>query len=342
MHSSSSSLLIIDTDVGHDDLFAIGMLLRQHVLGTIRIHAFTTVKGLTTSIAGYKILKRLLLFCGLHDQIQVLCGYDSAFDKHNAHLFTEAEWMTEQMKHKFEFVADDILLPPYVVGPTEEPNHNVVSTVLQWIADAEDQTFQLLCLGPLSNIAYMSQQDPSVLARFSSITMMGGFVKDFVDRASVSFRESEYNMYADPLGAFQVFSDAKSVNKEIIMCGLEVANATQVSMNDLEQMMEQIGPMNLTTTTIERNSLEAITEFLRRMFYYSSLESVSFDSIAVTRLFQPELFLEEEKMQVIINPNPPNEGQVIQVQENGTSIILPVSFDKHAYLSLLKQVLQVL
>lgn len=145
--------LIIDTDVGHDDLFAIGMLLKQHVENKLRIHAFTTVKGLTTPVVGYQILKRLLSFCHLEDEIRVVCGYDSAFDQQHSHLFTDAAWMTDELRHKFEHVADDIVLPPFV---GEEPKHNVVSSVLQWIADAEDQTYQLLCLGPLTNLAYVT------------------------------------------------------------------------------------------------------------------------------------------------------------------------------------------
>lgn len=122
------------------------------------------------------------------------------------------------------------------------------------------------------------------------------------------------------------------------MCGLEVANATQISQSDLEYMKEQIS--STIDNDVERSSLEAVTEFLRRMYYYSPLESISFDSIAVTRLFQPELFLEDEELRVRVDPFPPLEGRIV-VDDTGAQIILPVSFDKHGYLLLLKQILQI-
>lgn len=50
----------------------------------------------------------------------------------------------------------------------------------------------------------MSQQDPTVLSRFSVITMMAGFV--YSDRVEKGMPEhAEYNLYADPLAAYQVF-----------------------------------------------------------------------------------------------------------------------------------------
>lgn len=138
--------LIIDTDVAHDDMYAILILLHAHVRGELKIHAFTTVTGVLPTQKGYITLQRLIKTLQL--EIPVFMGCDKFF-KGKGHLFTEAEWWNTWKDRALGF-GDALKLEQYKMTQKVSED-DAVNYLLKKVN--EDTKYTLVCLGPLTNIA---------------------------------------------------------------------------------------------------------------------------------------------------------------------------------------------
>jgi len=171
--------IIIDTDMGNDDLIAISLLLNKPA---INIKAISTVRGVADLDRGTNNLARLLTFVGRTD-LPIYQGFSPA-------------------KQKIDFPkidrrrANNLTLLKNISLP-KLPSKKVIIKKFNYKLDSP---VSLLCLGPLTNIAKAIQGKSNI----NEIVIMGGAVfkpgnipPDFL---------CEYNIALDPVAAKTVFS----------------------------------------------------------------------------------------------------------------------------------------
>jgi len=171
--------IIIDTDMGNDDLIAISLLLNKPA---INIKAISTVRGVADLDRGTNNLARLLTFVGRTD-LPIYQGFSPA-------------------KQKIDFPkidrrrANNLTLLKNISLP-KLPSKKVIIKKFNYRLDSP---VSLLCLGPLTNIAKAIQGKSNI----NEIVIMGGAVfkpgnipPDFL---------CEYNIALDPVAAKTVFS----------------------------------------------------------------------------------------------------------------------------------------
>lgn len=79
-------------------------------------------------------------------------------------------------------------------------SHDAVAALLSHLQTSQQST-TLVAIGPLTNIALAIQQDPAAMRTVTEIVLMGGST----DRGNHT-PAAEFNIYADPAAAAQVFS----------------------------------------------------------------------------------------------------------------------------------------
>ncbi len=188
--------VIIDTDVGTDDLMAISYLLAG---GEVDIRAITVVNGLCHVEKGAKNVLGLLELAGGRaipvyiGEARPLAG-SAAFPEDWRRLSDDAPGMelpqstrAPENKSAVEYLAHEMRLPPG--GPS----------------------LRILALGPLTNIARALDASSARLRGIRSIVIMGGAVSvpgNLGDGGvfKTANRSAEWNMYIDPLAARRVFA----------------------------------------------------------------------------------------------------------------------------------------
>ena len=171
--------IIIDTDMGVDDIIAISLLLNNPA---INIKAISTVRGVADLDRGTNNLARLLTFVGKTD-LPIYQGFNP-------------------VKQKIDFPkidrrrANNLTLLKSISLPKLPVNKVIIKKFNYQF----NSPVSLLCLGPLTNIAKTIQGKSNI----NEIVIMGGAVfkpgnipPDFL---------YEYNIALDPVAAKTVFS----------------------------------------------------------------------------------------------------------------------------------------
>ncbi len=186
--------IIIDTDVGSDDLMAIAFLLARK---DVNIEAITIVNGLAHVPAGAKNILRLLELAG-RTSIPVYPGRLSPLK--GANEFPES-WRT---------TADEI---PGVDLPQTSKTVGAVSAfdyLRERLANA-GRPVSILALGPLTNIAEMLTKAPRSVSAIDDLVVMGGAIRvpgnlPLGGSLYSDNRTAEWNIYVDPVAAEKVFA----------------------------------------------------------------------------------------------------------------------------------------
>jgi len=183
--------LIIDTDVGFDDVFAINMLLQQSIAAPhlLQIHLLTTVQGLQEdTVHAKRILQRLLALTNNATSTgykipRVASGAQPLkLDDKHPHFFSEAPFHTSDYGIVTRQMADELLLPVVVSADAVDANDNdAVAALLQMVNEKPDQYYTLLALGPLTNIAVALQKDDQFLRKLKMFYVMGGTIDHYCD-----------------------------------------------------------------------------------------------------------------------------------------------------------------
>ncbi|HEX2689002.1 MAG TPA: nucleoside hydrolase [Kofleriaceae bacterium] len=174
--------LIIDTDVGFDDLLAILYLLAQP---GVQIEAFTVVNGISDPLEGADALLRMQEMIG-ELQIPVYLGATQPMSGSNAfpsewrHQASQLGWGT----------------------PSSQPQAMPASAYLSGVLAAPGQV-AILAIGPLTNLGTVLQSAPPV-ATVQPMSIMGGAINVAGNIPAAPL--SEGNMYVDPLAAHTAFA----------------------------------------------------------------------------------------------------------------------------------------
>jgi len=175
--------LIIDTDAGVDDAIAILLALAspEHTVAVI-----TTVSG---NVEVDKVVRNvgIVLDAARADQIPIFRGaeFPLTVDRfHAAHV------------HGEDGLGDAGFRPSHRAAEKED----AVGALLR-VARADPGGYELITLGPLTNLALALAMEPDLPRMFRRITVMGGAVRGMGNVTPVA----EFNVYADPEAAAVVF-----------------------------------------------------------------------------------------------------------------------------------------
>lgn len=191
-----TNYLIVDTDMGSDDAWALMMILRaEQLLPNIKLLGITCVHGNATLENVVRNTRRILERAGRCD----------------VHIFEGAEQALipgppfPDPFHGYDGMAD--------LAEDNYSTFNVQSTVrnenaieaIRAFADAYPKRVTLLCLGPLTNIALAFRTYRGLSDQFKEIFLMGGNYRGIGNTS----RCAEFNFYTDPEAAHIVLLQTK-------------------------------------------------------------------------------------------------------------------------------------
>jgi len=196
MASSSSSLLIVDTDVGFDDLLAIYGLARLH--SNILI---TTVGGVIHASKGATALRQLF------PALTISIGKDAP----NIIPDPLPNWLENYRSHTLDAFLDKMKETSPEENERKPPNecNSAWVEISRQLNRQPDNSATLLCIGPLTNLAHWLDNEVSsdlLSLKLNKIIILGG------NHPSSRMSNVEFNFSLDPIAAHCVLS--KSIFKE--------------------------------------------------------------------------------------------------------------------------------
>ncbi|MDB4874487.1 MAG: nucleoside hydrolase [Gemmatimonadetes bacterium] len=190
--SSAQRHVVIDTDVGPDDLMAIAFLLGRR---DVHIDGIITETGLANADAGARNVLRLLHLAGAN-RIPVYVGIAKHLQP--TEPFPKA-WIdaSEQLGAS--------VAPP----ATRRPERSSAIDYLARVLSAKGTSVELLALGPLTNVALAIRAAGRGRVQPIRTVIMGGAVDVPGNLVTPEMKtdntKAEWNIFSDPLAAREVF-----------------------------------------------------------------------------------------------------------------------------------------
>lgn len=215
--------IIIDTDPGVDDLFAILMALGSP---EVRVEAITTTPGNVGIETTTRNALRILTYARRHD----VPVYRGALGPVARPLRTASDVHGADGLH-------GMALPEPIVPERPEP---AVEYLCRTLLNADPGTYWLACLGPLTNLALALRREPAIASRLAGVVLMGGGFDTYRFETSKGVIGSkgnvtsyaEFNIYADPEAAAEV------VRSSLLLYWfpLDVTHQTLVAEAEIEHL----------------------------------------------------------------------------------------------------------
>ena len=207
--------VIIDTDPGIDDAFAILLALNSPEL---KVEALTVVPGNVDGRQGLENALKIASLAGRCD-LHVAGGAQHPL---NQKLVTAQYWHGANGLAGVELPAtkcqaDSRFGPDLIIETVHKYPHEVT----------------LIPVGPLTNIALAVSKDPSIVPLVKNIVIMGGSITGGNVNGA-----AEANIYGDPEAASIVFSAGWMVT----MVGSDVGERTLILRKHLAELQSQHGP----------------------------------------------------------------------------------------------------
>jgi purine nucleosidase/pyrimidine-specific ribonucleoside hydrolase len=181
--------VIVDTDPGLDDALAILLALASPEL---QVRGLTTVAGnLGLEVTTLNALK--LLHLASRDDIPVVTGADRPLRR---------EPISVPDVH-----GNDGLGGVHLRDASRRASEGAVGWMAREIEAAPEGAIEVLALGPLTNVARLIGEHPSVASRLKRIVAMGGAIREPGNKTS----RTEFNMASDPEAAAAVFASGLPV-----------------------------------------------------------------------------------------------------------------------------------
>jgi inosine-uridine nucleoside N-ribohydrolase len=231
----------------------------------IRVEAITIVNGVAHVQAGGRNVLRLLALAGRHD-VHVYLGRETP-------LSGNAEFPAEWRRNSDELPG--VPLPE----PTRDVESQTASEFLsRRLADAA-HPFQVLTLGPLTNIAEALSRAPRAARAIRQLVIMGGAVRvsgNLTDGGAFKTdnTSAEWNMFIDPTAAKAVFASGAPIR----LVPLDATQRVPIDMALLEQMQSKAEtPMARFVAQV----LATDRDMIRQGFYFA------WDPLAAVALVNP-------------------------------------------------------
>lgn len=215
--------IIIDTDPGVDDAFALLLAMRSPEL---KVEAVTAVAGNVPLDITLPNALRLVEIAGRTD-IPVAAGASSPLIR---------ELVTAAYAHGNNGLAG-VDFPAPTLKPVGEPAADLICRVVRENAG----NISIVGIGPLTNVALALRQDPGIIPMIRSIVLMGGSLSG----GNVT-PAAEFNFYVDPEAASIVFGAGIPIR----MVGLDVTRKVQLTDAHIRSLQAGPGPVSKAAARI--------------------------------------------------------------------------------------------
>jgi purine nucleosidase len=253
--------IIIDTDPGVDDAFALLLAMRSSEL---KVMAVTAVAGNVPLNVTLPNALRLVEIADRPD-IPVAAGASSPLIR---------KLVTASYAHGNNGLAG-VEFSPARLQPIKEPASDLICKLVRENANH----ICIIGIGPLTNIALALRQDPEIASMVSSIVLMGGSLSG----GNVT-PAAEFNFYVDPEAASIVFGSGIPVR----MVGLDVTRKVQLTERHVEELQAGKGRVS--------EAAGRIAEAVMKM--HGGADSVRgpnlHDPLAVSSLIRPDILTFED------------------------------------------------
>jgi purine nucleosidase/pyrimidine-specific ribonucleoside hydrolase len=211
--------VIIDTDPGIDDAMALLLALRSPEL---EIAAITTISGnVPVDVATRNVFIVLSLLPGSHTP-PVAIGAARPLQK--SAVFATSVHGDDGLGRLYRF-RDSSGRPRYS-PPSVRPSHRSADDEILFHLSSRPESFTLVTLGPLTNLARAIEKDRDRMARVKRIVLMGGAVGVPGNITPAA----EFNLYVDPQAASIVFN----AGIPLTVVGLDVTRKVRLSRQIME------------------------------------------------------------------------------------------------------------
>src|ERR1700757_1455498 len=254
--SSSPSRVIIDTDPGVDDAFALLLAMRSPEL---KIEGITPVAGNVPLELTLPNALRMVEIAGRTD-IPVAGGARGPLTRR---LVTAAYVHGENGLGGAEF-------PEPKTKPVSEPAPEFIRTTVR----KHPGEITLITIGPLTNVAMALDLDPDLHGMIPRIVMMGGSLSG----GNIT-PAAEFNIYVDPEAARIVFQSGIPIT----MVGLDVTRKTGLTDAHVRRLESAQNPVSQAAANIAHHAIQHYREagFL--------VDPNMHDSLAVAAFLNPSM-----------------------------------------------------
>lgn len=251
--------VIIDCDPGIDDIIGLVLAGRNE---RIDLKAVTVVGGnQTIEKVGNNALK-VLSFLGV--DVPVAFGMEEPLVRD---LVIAAEVHGEDGMYGIE-------LPEASLEASDLHAVDLIAKIL----DESKEKVALVCMGPLTNIAFLLKRYPELKGKISKISLMGGAIS-----GGNCTSTAEFNIYVDPEAADIVFNSGVP----IIMNGLDITHKANILEDDIERIK-----------SIGNKVSDLVVEMLEKLLVFH--RSTGFngchmhDPVALLAVSHPEIMYTED------------------------------------------------
>ncbi len=238
--------ILIDTDPGVDDAFAIFLAMRSPEL---QIEAITTVCG---NVPVAQATQNLLTILGVLDLEAFPIIAEGEAKPLVKQLVTAAHVHGEDgLGNTSERRSTDgsLLYPP---ANTETATLSAVDLILETASCYPDELI-IVTLGPLTNIAKAIRKDASKMRRLQKIVVMGGVFEEYGNVTTTA----EFNIFVDPHAAQEVFDFGVPIH-------IAPLDATHQVVLTGERLHAEIGKREDNISYFLKDATQACMEFYRQ------------------------------------------------------------------------------
>ncbi len=224
-----STRVIIDTDPGTDDAFALLLAMRSPEL---RIEAITAVAGNVPLELTLPNALRMVEIAGRTD-IPVAAGAKTPLVR---------RLVTAEYAHGENGLCGAVFPEPKT-KPVPEPADEVIRKMVR----SHPGEVTLITLGPLTNVARALLADPELARMIKGIVMMGGSLSG----GNIT-PAAEFNFYVDPEAAKLVFQSGIPLR----MVGLDVTRKTELTWDHVRALEANPDAVSQAAGQIARKTME--------------------------------------------------------------------------------------
>ena len=262
--------ILIDTDPGVDDAFAIFLAMRSPEL---QIAAITTVCG---NVPVAQATQNLLTILGVLDLDEFPLIAEGEAEPLVKPLVTAAHVHGKDgLGNTSDLRSADgnRLYPP---ANTEVSSMSGVDLILETASDYPDELV-IVALGPLTNIAKAIRKDASKMRGLRKIVVMGGAFEEYGNITTTA----EFNIFVDPQAAYEVFHFGVPIH----IVPLDVTH--QVVLTG-ERLHAEIGKRENKMSNFLKDAIQACMEFYRQ--YVGFWGFYIHDALPIGMLTHPHYF----------------------------------------------------
>lgn len=290
--------ILIDTDMGNDDVMAISILLLSPL---VQIGGISVVNGVANSKEGLNNLSRILSYCD--ENIPIIQGAKRALVEKNAQFPKRDRQRAEQLA----------LLSSLQIPRKRYRSINSSEAIEEFIfRKACEERLTILALGPLTNIAkVIKKYGDSFKRKIRKIVMMGGSIT----KGNVPpLRLAEYNIWIDPEAAQTVFTSGIPVT----MVGIDATDFVPATIA-FKEKVRKIKPKDAQAKIIKEIIVNNDSDF-----------DAFYDPLAALVLLDPSIVTKKLDCAIDIVLSGTGRGQTfaINTRPKNVAVILKLESNK--------------